>query len=277
MTAAPRSAARVLFAGVLTLLALPLAAGPAAADPTDPPASVSSSASAPKAPAPPAPPGPGTVTATATVDCDQQLVVVTGKNTTGAPVTLGAFLFAAQVPVATLDVPANGTATTEVDAGDGPFELTVRRLDTSAAVATADGSFPCPVKKDLAIEVYSGETYTSDDVCGAALFLGALKAAHGTATTNDRGFTYTSVAGYTGPDAFDYECTGGDGIFGTVKVTVLPAAETSPPPTAGPSPAAPPTAAPGLPATGTDHLPVLLGVGAGLVAAGALVLRVSRR
>lgn len=203
------------------------------------------------------------MTATATVDCAGEAVVVTARNTTGAPVSVAAFLNAATVPVTTLTVAAAGTATATVKPGDGPFELAVRRLDTGATLATAEGFFSCPVRHDLAITVRSGATHTSSEVCAVAFFRRAPGPAHGTVTVTGRGFTYTSVAGYTGPDQFDYECLTSESVFGTVRVTVLPLP--------------PPTAAPQLPATGTGHLPLLLGTGTLLIAAGALTLRLARR
>ena len=198
---------------------------------------------------------------------------MTAQNTTDAPVTVAAFLNAANVPAATLHIAASGTATATVKPGDGPFELAVRRLDTAATLATAEGFFSCPVRHDLAIEVRSGETHTSGDVCAVAFFRRAPGPAHGTVTVTSRGFTYTSVAGYTGPDQFDYECLTGESVFGTVKVTVLPTAA-APTPAATPPPAAAP---PQLPATGTGRLPLLLGTGTLLIAAGALTLRLARR
>ena len=94
--------------------------------------------------------------------------------------------------------------------------------------------------------------------------------------TNDTGLTYTSDAGYTGPDQFDYSCLISEGVFGTVFVQVHPAAATTGPSQSTPSiqPVQPTEAAPSAPvlaSTGSDTSGVTL-AGAALVLVGGLLL-----
>jgi LPXTG-motif cell wall-anchored protein len=144
----------------------------------------------------------------------------------------------------------------------------VRRLDTGETLATAEGFFSCPARQDLAIQVRSGSSYEARDVCAVAFFLGARVPLHGTVAVREGGFVYTPAPGYTGPDRFDYQCLTSESIFGTVRVTVLPAV--------APVPTEPPPA-PGLPATGTSGLPVQVAAGLVLVGLGILVHRRARR
>jgi hypothetical protein len=254
------------MAGFLLLVALPLAAGTAAADPSGSP-SPSPSPSRSSGTAAPAVAPAGTVTATATVDCAAQAVVVTAHNTTAAAVAIGVFANGAGVPMATLNVAAGSSGTVRAEPGAGPFDLVVQRLDTGAVLATAEGFFSCPARRDLSITVRSGSAHTARDVCAVAFLRGPRGPLHGTLTVQERGFRYVPAVGYTGPDRFDYQCLTSEGVFGTVRVTVLPAT----------APVAPPAAAaPALPATGTGRLPAELAAGVVLVALGALALRLTR-
>ena len=115
----------------------------------------------------------------------------------------------------------------------------------------------------------AGTTFTSPTICPVALFIDRPPS-HGTVRPQDAGgeafFTYAPTAGFVGKDSFDYSCITSAAQFGTIHLTVVPAA------------VAPPTTPPasGLPATGSSRLPGELGIGLGLVLIGAVLLWLTR-
>jgi hypothetical protein len=137
-----------------------------------------------------------------------------------------------------------------------------------------DGFFSCPSRRDLAIPATSGRPATVSGVCAVAVFLTGGGPAHGRVTvTGDTGLTYTSAAGYAGPDQFDYACLTSEGVFGTVFVQVHPAPATSQPtqPVQPGQPTTAPPSAGALASTGSETAGVAL-AGVALVLLGALLL-----
>ena len=248
----------------------PATSSPATSSPA-PPTATSESAS-PTAPPSSTAPG-GAVTGTAVADCSAQQVVFTVVNGTGAVVTAGIATPGAP-PFRTLSVPAGDQQVVRLSPGAGPFEYVLEQLNPTRTLAAVDGFFPCPVRRDLAVSATSGQPATTPDVCVVAFFLTGSGPAHGRVTvTGDTGFSYTSTAGYVGPDQFDYTCLTSEGVFGTVFVQVHPAPATSQPtqPAQPVESTGPPPAAAGLATTGSDTAGIVL-AGAALVLAGALLL-----
>jgi hypothetical protein len=251
----------------------PTATSPAATTSPAPPITTSGSASPTPPPSSPAP--GGAVTGTAVADCSAEQVVFTVVNGTGAAVTAGISAFGG-APFQTFPVPAGEQRVVRLAPGAGPFQYVLQQLNPTRVLATVDGFFSCPSRRDLAVPATSGQPATVSGVCAVAVFLTGDGPAHGRVTaTSDTALTYTSDAGYTGPDQFDYACLTSEGVFGTVFVQVHPAPATTQPtqPAAPVQPTEPPPTAAELAGTGSETAGVA-GAGAALVLAGALLLGV---
>ena len=242
------------------------------ASPTSEPASPTPTASPTAAPTGTAP--GGAVTGTAVADCSAEQVVFTVVNGTGGGITAGIAAFGAP-PFRTFPVPAGEQRVVRLSPGAGPFQFTLQQVNPTRLLATVDGFFSCPSRRDLAIPATSGRPATVSGVCAVAVFLTGGGPAHGRVTvTGDTGLTYTSDAGYAGPDQFDYACLTSEGVFGTVFVQVHAAATGTVEPTrpaAVVQPTEPPPSAGALASTGSDSAGIAAS-GAALVLAGALLL-----
>ena len=216
----------------------------------------------------------GAVTGTAVADCSAEQVVFTVVNGTGAGITAGITASGAP-PFRTFPVPAGEQRVVRLSPGTGPFQYTLQQVNPTRVLATVDGFFSCPSRRDLAIPATSGRPATVSGVCAVAVFLTGGGPAHGRVTvTGDTGLTYTSAAGYAGPDQFDYACLTSEGVFGTVFVQVHAAATGTVEPTrpaAVVQPTEPPPSAGALASTGSDSAGIAAS-GAALVLAGALLL-----
>jgi hypothetical protein len=214
------------------------------------------------------------VTGTAVADCSAEQVVFTVVNGTGAGITAGIAASGAP-PFRTFPVPAGEQRVVRLSPGTGPFHYTLQQVNPTRVLATVDGFFSCPSRRDLSVPATSGQPATVSGVCAVAVFLTGGGPAHGrVAVTGDSGLTYTSDAGYTGPDQFDYACLTSEGLFGTVFVQVHPAAAGTVEPTrpaAAVQPTAPPPSAGALASTGSESAGIAAS-GAALVLAGALLL-----
>jgi len=214
------------------------------------------------------------VTGTAVADCSAEQVVFTVVNGTGGGITAGIAAFGAP-PFRTFPVPAGEQRVVRLSPGTGPFHYTLQQVHPTRVLATVDGFFSCPSRRDLAVPATSGRPATVSGVCAVAVFLTGGGPAHGRVTvTGDTGLTYTSDAGYAGPDQFDYACLTSEGVFGTVFVQVHPAAAGTVGPTrpaAVVQPTGPPPSAGPLASTGSDSAGIAAS-GAALVLAGALLL-----
>ena len=224
----------------------------------------------------------GAVTGTAVADCSAEQVVFTVVNGTGAGITAGIAAFGAP-PFRTFPVPAGEQRVVRLSPGTGPFQYTLQQVNPTRVLATVDGFFSCPSRRDLSVPATSGQPATVSGVCAVAVFLTGGGPAHGRVTvTGDTGLTYTSAAGYAGPDQFDYACLTSEGVFGTVFVQVHAAATGTVEPTrpaAVVQPTEPPPSAGALASTGSDSAGIAAS-GAALVLAGALLLgglRLTRR
>ena len=220
----------------------------------------------------------GAVTGTAVADCSAEQVVFTVVNGTGAGITAGitaGIAVSGSPPFRTFPVPAGEQRVVRLSPGTGPFQYTLQQVNPTRVLASVDGFFSCPSRRDLAIPATSGRPATVSGVCAVAVFLTGGGPAHGRVTvTGDTGLTYTSAAGYAGPDQFDYACLTSEGVFGTVFVQVHAAATGTVEPTrpaAVVQPTEPPPSAGALASTGSDSAGIAAS-GAALVLAGALLL-----
>jgi len=216
------------------------------------------------------------VTGTAVIDCSAEQVEFTVVNGTGAAITAGIAVLPELPPFQTFRVPAGEQRVTRVSPGGGPFEFVLERLNPTRILARVDGFFSCPVREDLSLPATSGRPATLSGACVVAVFLTGGGPAHGrvTVTADGKRVVYTSDAGYTGPDQFDYTCVVSEGVFGTVFVQVQPApAGTVEPtqPAAVVEPTGPPPSAGELAGTGSETAGIAA-AGAALVLAGALLL-----
>ncbi|WP_165901502.1 Ig-like domain-containing protein [Curtobacterium sp. PhB142] len=141
--------------------------------------------------------------------------------------------------------PAHGTATVKPDgsytytpaagfSGTDTFQYTAK--DSSGQTSTSTVTITvAPAGTDDAFSVHAGQTATADAGTGllandhgtGLTVTGNTKPAHGDLTVEkDGSYSYTSTAGYSGPDSFTYTAKDGDGaeISGTVTITVLPTA-----------------------------------------------------
>src|SRR5207248_10823934 len=93
-----------------------------------------------------------------------------------------------------------------------------------------------PLAINAAAGVLANDTDVDGDPLTAAL---VTSVAHGSLTLNaDGSFTYSPVAGYSGPDSFTYRANDGtaDSNTATVSLTVTPTAPTNHPPVANAGP-----------------------------------------
>ncbi len=254
----------------------PVTTSPAPPTATSQPASPTPTASPTAAPTGTAP--GGAVTGTAVADCSAEQVVFTVVNGTGAGITAGitaGIAASGAPPFRTFPVPAGEQRVVRLSPGTGPFHYALQQVNPTRVLATVDGFFSCPSRRDLSIPATSGRPATVSDVCAVAVFLTGSGPAHGRVTvTGDTGLTYTSAAGYAGPDQFDYACLTSEGLFGTVFVQVHSAATGTVEPTrpaAVVQPTEPPPSAGALASTGSDSAGIAAS-GAALVLAGALLL-----
>jgi hypothetical protein len=254
----------------------PATSSPAPPTATSEPASPTPTASPTASPtAAPTGTAPGAaVTGTAVADCSAEQVVFTVVNGAGEGITAGIAASGAP-PFRTFPVPAGEQRVVRLSPGTGPFHYTLQLVHPTRVLATVDGFFSCPSRRDLAVPATSGRPATVSGVCAVAVFLTGGGPAHGRVTvTGDTGLTYTSAAGYAGPDQFDYACLTSEGVFGTVFVQVRAAAAGTVEPTrpaAVVQPTGPPPSAGALASTGSDSAGIAAS-GAALVLAGALLL-----
>jgi hypothetical protein len=186
-------------------------------------------------------------------------------NATAAPVPITVSNFGS--PIEHFVVPAGGSHSLTFDNSGAPFEIVIERDDTGEVLFESQ-AFLCPARIDHSFTVTAGTTFTSPTICPVALFVDR-RPSHGTVRAkvdgSDAFFTYTPAAGFVGKDSFDYSCITSAAQFGTIHLTVVPAAV---------APTTPPAA--GLPATGPSRQPGELGIGLGLVLVGVVVLWLTR-
>jgi LPXTG-motif cell wall-anchored protein len=195
----------------------------------------------------------------------------TVHNTTAAPVDVTVTNF--DSPFQHFTVPAGGTHDVAVSYAGAPYGLVFTRDDTGE-VLLRSRSFLCPSRIDKSYDTTAGHAVRTAALCFPAVISITRQPAHGSlrnVTTSDGiAVRYTPRAGFIGTDSFDYECGASTNTLGTVTIHVRPV-------TAGPPPPAAPPAGSALPNTGASHLPLLLGAGLALLAAGAGALRLGRR
>jgi hypothetical protein len=226
------------------------------------------------------------VTATVAQNCDENFLIdATIVNRTAAAVTVGVTGTAVDSgPLfRTVTVGAGETGILRVAGTEiiNQQDLVYRRVDTGEVLATFHIDFSvCLLRKDLSIRVISGRPFTSGGIACPTWSV-TKTVQHGTLRLLPPGnfgfaaFTYTSNRGYVGPDPFDYICAGGDLVFGTVFITVVPAPAEPTPPATGAAPPTPPATAADLAATGAA-LRGELTAGVGLLLLGALLVWFSR-
>ncbi len=183
------------------------------------------------------------------VDGDALTVTITGLPTLGTvtladgtPVANGTTLTPAELTSLLYDAPADydGVA----DPGNFTYEVTdgTETVTGTAAIAVnpvndppvaADDTYSTTEGAALVVDANAGVLNSGVDIDGDGDTLSVTAATlttaqGGTVVLNaDGGFTYTPVAGYVGPDSFDYDVIDGNGgsDIGTVTLTVDPDAD----------------------------------------------------
>ena len=145
---------------------------------------------------------------------------------------------------ATIDAPGSWQVDYEPTSdanGSDSFDYTVSDghggTDTGTVHVTITPVNDDPVAADDEMTVAEGASDmplpvldNDHDIDGDALaFAGVGSASHGTASVNDGVLRYTPLAGYTGPDAFDYAVSDGAGGHATANVAVTVSPDAVPP------------------------------------------------